>query len=362
LISIAAVAYADYIAKTVPLGYLYILPLGIAAMFLRSEISYSLIVLCLFLHDLFRPVHILGATVRLMHNLTALTGFVLVVYAVQKYAIQRELLAKAVREQRDDLLNDVQLAGQVQRMFLPQSPPSIQGLDISGMMQPVRDVGGDYYDYIPMNDHAIQLVVADVSGKGVAAALLMSAAAAAMQLETSGQRGIADIINDLNTGLHAVSDGTRYVTLFLAQLDVPRRTLRFINSGHNPALLLRHLSGEIVSMNSSCPPLGLFGSAACAIDECHLENGDVMVFYTDGLTESENPSGDPFGTDRLLQVIRDNSGSSAEKIMNKIFDAAVDFRGGHTFNDDLTIVIVKCDFEATEWIHHDRSVAAISAA
>src|SRR3954471_19247679 len=111
--SIAIVAYADYIATTVSLGYLYILPLGIAALFLRSQISYGLVAVCLFLHDLFRPKHVIAMPLRLAHNVTALVSFVLVVYAVQRYVMQRELLAKAVREQRDDLLNDVQLAGQV---------------------------------------------------------------------------------------------------------------------------------------------------------------------------------------------------------------------------------------------------------
>src|SRR6266436_1489967 len=122
--SIAIVANADYIAKMVPLGYLYILPLGIGALFLRSEISYALIAVCIFLHDLFRPVHVVSLEARIAHNLTALLGFVSVVYAVQRYVMQRELLARAVRKQRDDLVNDVQLAGQVQRMFLPHGQPS----------------------------------------------------------------------------------------------------------------------------------------------------------------------------------------------------------------------------------------------
>jgi len=350
VLSIAFVAYADYTARKVSLGYLYILPLGIAAMFLRSEISYALIALCIFLHDFFRPAHLVAVPERIAHNLTALVGFILVVYAVQKYVMQRELLAKAVRKQRDDLLNDVQLAGQVQRMFLPRGQPSISGLDIAGMMQPARDVGGDYYDYMPMNDHAIQMVVADVAGKGVSAALLMSAAAAAMQLQINEAHDIENIIGHLNTGLHSVSDGTRYVTLLLAEIDARRRTVRYINCGHNPALLLRQRTGETVSMDSSCPPLGMFASEACQVVESELDAGDVMVFYTDGLPEAENPEGEAFGMDRLQAVVRANSELPAEQIIKTLFEAAVDFRGTRSFNDDVTIVIVKCDFVGPDLI------------
>src|SRR2546430_6003343 len=189
--SIAVVAYADHLATSVSLGYLYILPLAISAMFLRSNISYALIAGCIFLHDLFRPAYF-SLQGRIAHNLAGLVAFTFVVYAIQRYVKQKELLAKAVRWQRDDLLHDLELAEQVQRMFLPVDRPSIPGLDIAGMMQPAQGVGGDYYDYIPIDEHTVQMVIADVAGKGVAAALLMSAAAAAVQLETNGVRDMAE--------------------------------------------------------------------------------------------------------------------------------------------------------------------------
>jgi hypothetical protein len=172
--SIAAVAYADFIVTSISLGYLYIMPLGISAMFLRSQISYGLIAVCVFFHDLF-GVPYPNLEARITHNLTALVGFTFVVYVIQRYVKQRELLDQAVRKQRDQLLQDVELAAQVQGLFLPIRRPSIAGLEIAGTMRPMRGVGGDYYDYIPIDDHTIQVVIADVAGKGVAAALLMSA-------------------------------------------------------------------------------------------------------------------------------------------------------------------------------------------
>src|SRR6202162_2698460 len=157
--SIAAVAYADFSVTSISLGYLYILPLGISAMFLRTRISYALIAVCVFLHDLFGPPYP-SLQARIAHNFTAALGVTFVVYVIQRYVKQREKLDRNVHRQRDQLLQDVDLAAQVQRMFLPLHRPSMPGLEIAGVMQPASGVSGDYYDYIPIDDHTIQIVIA----------------------------------------------------------------------------------------------------------------------------------------------------------------------------------------------------------
>ncbi len=342
--SIAAVAYADFVVTSISLGYLYILPLGISAMFLRSQISYGLIAVCVFLHDLFGPPYP-SPEARITHNLTALVGFTFVAYVIQRYVKQRELLDQAVRKQRDQLLQDVELAGQVQRMFLPIQRPSIAGLEIAGMMQPASGVGGDYYDYIPANEHTIQIVIADVAGKGVPAALLMSATAAAVQLEASEKRDMLEVVNRLNNGIHSVSDGDRYVTLLLADIDTLSRSLRYVNCGHNPALHFQAKTGAVVPMNSSCFPVGMFDSVTCEINRADLAAGDLLVLYTDGITEAENSQGEEFGMERLSAVLRRDSSLSAEELMANIFRSAEEFCQGVGFNDDATVLIVKCNFD-----------------
>jgi sigma-B regulation protein RsbU (phosphoserine phosphatase) len=344
--SIAAVAYADFIVTSISLGYLYILPLGISAMFLRSQISYGLIAVCVFLHDLFGPPYP-SPEARITHNLTALAGFTFVVYVIQSYVKQREFLDKAVRKQRDQLLQDVELAAQVQRMFLPFRRPSIAGLEIAGTMRPVRGVGGDYYDYIPIDEHTVEIVIADVAGKGVPAALLMSATAAALQLEAREKRDMLEVVNRLNSAIHSVSDGDRYVTLLLADIDALSRSLRYVNCGHNPALLFHARTGDIVSMNSSCFPVGMFDSVTCEINRADLAAGDILVLYTDGITEAENLQREEFGMERLSAVIRRDSSLSAEELMDNIFRSAEDFCQGVGFNDDATVLIVKCGLDGT---------------
>jgi sigma-B regulation protein RsbU (phosphoserine phosphatase) len=344
----SAVAYADHLVVSISLVYLYLLPLVLGAIFLRKEISYSLIVVCVLFHDYYSPRGI-DPGLRIFHNLSAMLCFAFAVYVIQRYMEQREALAKTVQQQRDDLLKDVELAAQVQRLFLPSGKPAIAGLEIAGMMLPARGVGGDYYDYIPIDTHAIQIIIADVAGKGVPAALLMSATAAAMRLEANDDRNMLEQVERLNTGIHSVSDGERYVTLLVAEIDTQKRKLRYVNCGHNPALLFRANTGTLTRMNSSCPPIGLSPEEICEQAAEDLMTGDVLVFYTDGVTEAENRLEEEFGMERLSATIRRGSSLSAEDLMISIYNSAADFCGDD-FGDDVTILVVKCNFDGSSTV------------
>jgi len=345
LSSFGAVAYADHLVVSISLVYLYLLPLAVGAIFLRKEISYSLIAVCILFHDYYSPRN-LHPGLRTFHNLSAAFCFAFIVYIIQRYIEQREALSKTVQKQRDELLHDVELAAQVQRLFLPVGKPAIAGLEIAGMMRPARGVSGDYYDYIPINAHTIQFVIADVAGKGVPAALLMSATAATMQLEANRDRNILEMVGRLNTGIHSVSDdGERYVTLLVAELDAQGRKLHYVNCGHNPALLFRAQTGAVTRLNSSCAPIGISPDNPCELASADLTDGDVLVFYTDGVTEAENQFGEEFGTERLTAVVQRGSSWSAEALMTDIFDSVANFCSGVGFNDDVTVLVVKCNFD-----------------
>ncbi len=347
--AISAVAYADHVVVSISLVYLYILPLAVGAIFLRKEVSYSLIVICILLHDSYsqRSIH---PALRIFDNLSAMLCFAFVVYVIQRYMEQREALAKTVQQQRDDLLQDVKLAAQVQRLFLPSRKPAIDGLEIAGMMLPLRGVGGDYYDYIPIDAHTIQVVIADVAGKGVPAALLMSATAAAVRLEANRDRNMLQQVERLNTEIGAVSDPERYVTLLIAEIDTHKRIIHYVNCGHNPALLFRAKTGTLTHMNSSCPPIGLSPEEICQLASADLTAGDVVVFYTDGVTEAENQLGEEFGIERLSAVVQGGSSLSAEELTINIFNSAANFCGDVGFHDDVTIVVVKCHLEGSRGV------------
>lgn len=342
--AIAAVAYVDHLVLSISLVYLYIFPLGISAILLRKEVTYSLIPVCILVHDYWSP-RTIHPRMRLFDNFLALLCFSFVVYVIQRYIEQRELLAKTIQQQRDDLLQDLELAAQVQRMFLPVGPPAIAGLEIAGMMQPSKGVGGDYYDYIPINTNIIQIVIADVSGKGVSAALLMSATAAAMRLEANRDRNMLQQVERLNTEIGAVSDPEQYVTLLVGEIDTHKRIIRYVNCGHNPALLFQAKTRTLKRLESSCPPIGLNPDESCELSIADLTTGDVVVFYTDGVTEAQNQLSEEFGMERLSAVVRNGSSLSAQELTINIFNSAANFCGDVGFRDDVTIVVVKCQFE-----------------
>ena len=348
--AIVGVACADHLVVSISLVYLYIFPLGVSAILLRREVAYSLIPVCVLFHDYWSP-RIIHPGLRVFDNLLALLCFSFIVYVIRRYIDQRELLAKTIQQQRNDLLRDVELAAQVQRMFLPMGKPAIAGLEIAGMMQPSKGVGGDYYDYIPIDAHTIQVVIADVAGKGVPAALLMSATAAAIRLEANHDRNMLEQVERLNTEIGAMSDPERYVTLLVAEIDTYKRIIHYVNCGHNPALLFRAKTGTLTRMDSSCPPIGLSPDEICELASADLTAGDVMVFYTDGVTEAGNRFGEEFGIERLSAVVRRGSSLSAEDLMVDIYNTAADFCGDD-FDDDATILVVKCHF------HDSPSVTA----
>jgi serine phosphatase RsbU (regulator of sigma subunit) len=349
LTAIAGIAYVDHLVVSLSLVYLYTLPLTVGAIFLRKEISYSLIVACILFHYFFHyfdsPRHIhLG--LRIFHDLSALFCLTVVVYVLERYIERQQLLIKTVQRQRDSLLKDVELAAQVQRLFLPSGTASIPGLEIAGMMHPARVVGGDYYQYFSLDAHTTQVIIADVSGKGVPAALLMSATAAALRLEANRDRNLMQQVERLNTEIGAVSDAEQYVTLLVGEIDTAKRTIHYVNCGHNPALLCRAKTGTITRLNSSCPPIGISPEEVCQLSSEDLMAGDVLVFYTDGVTEAENRRGEEFGMERLSATVLRSSLQPAEDLRNNIFRAAADFCGDQ-FNDDVTILVVKCKFDGS---------------
>jgi phosphoserine phosphatase RsbU/P len=154
------------------------------------------------------------------------------------------------------------------------------------------------------------------------------------------------MVSRLDTSIHTVSsDGERYVTLLMAEVDARNRKLRYVNCGHNPALLFRAATGKVARMNSSCAPIGMILGKPCELVSVDLFLGDVLVFYTDGVTEAENLLAEEFGMERLSGVVQRGSSLSAEALMDDIFESAANFSKDVGFSDDVTILVVKCDFD-----------------
>jgi sigma-B regulation protein RsbU (phosphoserine phosphatase) len=250
--------------------------------------------------------------------------------------------ARLVEEdlQRERFERELQLAREIQQRFQPASPPIVPGFELQGISFPCYEIGGDYYDYIPRPDGHIVIALGDVSGKGTSAALLMSSLHAAMHAQTCAHQSIAESISAVNKYLAETIPANRFVTLFCAELDPLSGAINFINAGHNPPLIA-HASGTIEQLAAGGIPLGITPDALFREGRTQLQHGDVLVIYSDGVSETQNPSGEEFGMMRLYDVVSRNLDSSAAGLRDKIESALTKFAQGTDSVDDLTLVIVK---------------------
>jgi phosphoserine phosphatase RsbU/P len=242
--------------------------------------------------------------------------------------------------ERQRLENELQLASEIQQRFQPSAPPHVPGYELQGISFPCYEIGGDYYDFIWRADGRLVITLGDVSGKGTAAALLMSSLHAAVHAQCSANNSIVETICAVNRYLAENIPSNRFVTLFYAELDPLTGVLSFINAGHNPPLIV-HAGGTVENLSSGGLPLGIKPDAVFREGKTQLQNGDVLVIYSDGVSEAPNAAGEEFGTSRLQDVVARNLDASAAGIRDRIEAALTKFAQGTPASDDITLVIAK---------------------
>jgi len=218
---------------------------------------------------------------------------------------------------------------------------------LQGISFPCYEIGGDYYDFIHRTNGNLVVALGDVSGKGTAAALLMSSLHAAVHAQVDSHDSLAKTIGSINRYLVESIPPNRFVTLFYAELDPKNGGLAFLNAGHNPPLIV-HTGGTMEQLTSGGLPLGIMADADFREGRTKLQPGDVLVIYSDGVSESVNPSGEEFGPTRLYETVARNLDASAAGIRDRIESALTKFCEGTPAADDITLVIVKRLAEAAE--------------
>jgi serine phosphatase RsbU (regulator of sigma subunit) len=269
-------------------------------------------------------------------NSFALVGFDEVNRAID--AQRRQLAEKAEAERRG--AQEVAIAKQVQARLFPQRLPPIETLEYAGVCIQARQVGGDYYDFLDLGHGRFGLVIADISGKGIAAALLM----ANLQANLRSQCAIAldqpeRWLGSVNQLFHQSTDESAYATLFFAEYDDQTRRLRYANCGHLAGLIMRS-DNRVERLDATGTVLGLFKDWECAISERMLFPKDLLVLYTDGITESFNEGGDEFGEPRLVQALRKIRDKPAKTVIASIVDEVRRFSPQEQ-NDDITLIVAK---------------------
>lgn len=249
------------------------------------------------------------------------------------------------RWERERLERELALASEIQQRFQPTAPPHVDGYELQGISFPCYEIGGDYYDFIEREDGRLVIALGDVSGKGTAAALLMSSLHAAVHAQSASHDSLVATISAVNRYLADNIPANRFVTLFYAELDPESGALSFLNAGHNPPLIV-HSAGTVEQLASGGLPLGIKPDAEYREGRTQLQQGDVLVIYSDGVTEAMSPTGEEFGATRLYEVVARNVNASAAGIRDRIESSLTKFAQGTSAADDITLVIVKRQAEA----------------
>jgi serine phosphatase RsbU (regulator of sigma subunit) len=244
------------------------------------------------------------------------------------------------RFERERMEHELELATEIQQRFQPSAMPLVEGYEFQGISFSCYEIGGDYYDFIPRHDGKMFIALGDVSGKGTAAALLMSSLHAAIHAQAAAKSTLAETVTSVNQYLAENTPANRFVTLFIAELDPTNGTLKYINAGHNPPLIA-HTDGRIKQLSSGGFPLGIIPMAEYEVGQTILQMGEVLVIYSDGVSEANNLKGDEFGMERLEEVVSRNLRASASGLRDKVESALSAFTQTAPANDDITLVIVK---------------------
>ena len=261
---------------------------------------------------------------------------------VRELEASREVIRLKTLEERKKSEQELALAQETQESLLPRSLPQVENLRIHAFNTPTRYVGGDFYDFLQLDSGDWMGVLADVSGKGMSAALLSSMVLGALSMEFHSRTQPQEVLERVNRLLCEKSLPYQFVTLFLFVLN-PQGMGQFISAGHTPAYLFHSATGKIEELGSNANVLGLFDDASYESSVFRLDKGDILVVYSDGLTDAENPQGEMFGEERLLRLIRQEAPSGSQAIEQRLLKAIEAFTQGLPQTDDITFVVVeKC--------------------
>jgi sigma-B regulation protein RsbU (phosphoserine phosphatase) len=236
---------------------------------------------------------------------------------------------------------EMEIAGGIQQSFLPESPPQIEGVELAALNSPAREVGGDFYDFIPVSQDKWGLVIADVSGKGVPAALFMALSRTLVRANAVGNPTASQAIRRANDLIVEDDRANMFVTLFYTVLDPTSKTLTYVNAGHNPPLMLRREGRDIVLLEAKGIALGVMPNIELEEREISLRKGDLVVLYTDGVTEAMNSGEEQFGQRRLVQLVEEGRNLPAQELITRIQQGVAAFSTGQPQSDDITIMVLR---------------------
>jgi sigma-B regulation protein RsbU (phosphoserine phosphatase) len=285
-----------------------------------------------------------GSDVRLLKSVASQAGL-----ALENAQLSAALAREAAERER--LNREVEIAREVQERLFPQKLPPVPGLNYSGVCRPASGVAGDYYDFFPLPNGQFAFAIADVSGKGISAALTMASLQAWLRGEAArADSDLSRLGRSLNHLIFEASASNRYATLFYAQLDPCSHRLSYLNAGHNPPVLLKRRGESYVveRLGEGGTVIGLFEETDYPQGGQILEEGSLLVAFTDGVTEAMNREGEEWGEERLIETVRGADQLPAAEIIHRIFGAVDSFRDGAEQRDDITLLVLRAATQTPE--------------
>jgi sigma-B regulation protein RsbU (phosphoserine phosphatase) len=245
--------------------------------------------------------------------------------------------------QREWLNRELEIAREVQEHLFPQRLPSVPGLDYCGRCRPAREVGGDYYDFLELPEGRLGIAIGDVSGKGMGAALMMASLQASLRAQASVGHDLAELMKRVNNLVYKASSANHYATAFYGEYDPRRCQLSYVNAGHNPPAILRKSAAvcQVFRLGTGGPVIGLLQQSSYEQASFPVKPGDMIVLFTDGVSESMNAHNEEWGEDRLIEFARTCHGAPAFEAMTRILSAAEAFAAGAPQHDDMTLVVLR---------------------
>ncbi len=271
--------------------------------------------------------------IRLLQAIVSQIGL-----AVENSRLVTSLASEAAA--REIANRELEIAREVQERLFPQTYPAIPGIDCAGYCRPARGVGGDYYDFLLLDDGRLGIAIGDVSGKGIAAALLMASLQASLRGQAAaGVHDLSSLMHNVNKLVYEASTSNRYATFFYGEYDAVTRKFSFVNAGHNPPIILR--GNEIVRLEADGPVVGLLAGACYGQSECCLTPGDIFIAFTDGISEALNEKEEEWEEEQFIPVAQSCRQMSAKEMIQSVFRAADAFTGSAKQYDDMTLLVMK---------------------
>lgn len=256
-----------------------------------------------------------------------------------RYAIERNRRHQVEEALRDNT-EEFRVAGEIQQRLYPSREPTLEGFEIAGALYPAKATAGDYFDFIPMLENCMGIVLGDVSSHGMGPALVMSETRACLRTLAQGHSDVGEILTRANKVLAADSSELHFVTLAMARIDPSNRTMSYASAGQRGYLL--HPGCDVTILDSTGLPLGIREDTVLPCSKSYqLQSGDLITFFTDGVVEAESPGLVRFGFSRALETIRSERQKSAKEIVKSLYDEIRGFCRNQSQRDDITIVIIK---------------------